>query len=355
MIAVVVVYKSLGIIIFCLTLVITVAWMVHFFAKIKRTVSDIKNILQRPGDPDNEVRLFNFKNRFFKSVLFMYYMFIEGLVIASLIIEYSFDLIYSSDNSISMNNCTINRGSYLYLRYEYKYAFILAIRKGFLVYATLLFILILYYFNNIYKLKEKFIYSPKQVLWLAITFLPGLFVAIATLFPWTILFDWFTNGFILEFTFFVGVYHAKKLNNQLRMRQQDLEHVDFIDKYEMKIHSRQMKQYRLFIKPIFIVGQYLIISKILDEFVREFLGTLILNTCWIKNTFKINFGFFFSLEVKRIYSIANQIVIANITLSVVAFLMTLMVMNFILIWNRIISKRKVISTTPLLDNYRGIV
>ena len=335
--------------------------MVHFFAKIKRTISDIKNILQRPGDPDNEPRLFVFKNRFFKSVLFMYYMFVESLVISSLIIENSFDILYPENSTISMNNnCTIVRGSYLHLRYDYKFALVVAIRKGLVVYTTLLFLLILYYFNNIYKLKEKYIYSPKQVFWLIITFLPALLVAIATLFPWTILLDWFANGLILEITFFVGVYYAKKLNIQLKMRQQDLEHGDQIDIFELKTHAQQMKQYRLFIKPIFVVAQILILSKILDEFVREFIGTFVLNKCWIEYTFKIKFGFISSSEVKKIYLIIQQIVVANVSLSAVAFLVTVIGLNIILIWNEVKSKRKVCRnnftcSTPLLDSYRRIV
>ena len=357
----VVVYKSICIFTFCLFLLVSVSWMVHFFAKIKRTISDIKNILQRPGDPDNEPRLFVFKNRFFKSVLFMYYMFVESLVISSLIIENSFDILYPENNTISMNNnCTIARGSYLHLRYDYKFALVVAIRKGLVVYTTLLFLLILYYFNNIYKLKEKYIYSPKQVFWLIITFLPALVVAIATLFPWTILLDWFANGLILEITFFVGVYYAKKLNIQLKMRQQDLEHGDQIDIFELKTHAQQMKQYRLFIKPIFVVAQILILSKILDEFVREFIGTFVLNKCWIEYTFKIKFGFVSSSEVKKIYLIIQQIVVANVSLSAVAFLVTVIGLNIILIWNEVKSKRKVCRnnftcSTPLLDNYRRIV
>ena len=351
----VVVYKSFGIIIFCLFLLITVSWIIHFFVKIKRTLSDIKNILSRPRDLENERRLSHFKRRLFKSVLFIYYMSIEGLAIVSLITEYTFDISNSRNNTMSLNNCTVDSGSYLYLRYEYKFALILAVRKGLILYATILFILILCYFNDIYKLKEKFKYTPRKILWLIITFLPAVFVAMSTLFPWTILIDWVINGFILELTFFIGVYYAKKLNIQLKMRQQDLSHVDFVDKFQIKTHAKQVRQYRFFIKPIFVLGQFLIIAKILDEFVREFVGTLVLNACWIEETFKIKFGFFSSSEVKRIYSIASQIVVGNISLAVVVFLVTLMSMNLIMIWNNLRSKRKVFSSTPLMENYRGIV
>ena len=343
-----------------LFLLISLMWIIHFFLKIKRTSSEITNLKSRPPDPENDLRLFRYKNRIYKSFLFLYYTIMEVLYVSSLILENSFDLTDAKNSTIAGGNCIIHKGSYLHIRYESKYAYVMAIRKGLIVYSALLFVLILFYFNNIYKFKEKFRHSTKQVLWLFITFLPAVIVAITTLFPWTILFDWVLNAFILEVSYFVGIYYAKILNRQLRMQQQDLEHVDNSNTTILKTHSQIIKQYLVFIKPIFIMAQYLLLSKVLDEFVKEFVGTVILNNCWIEETFKIRLNLIISSETEKIFSIVSQVVNANITLAIVLFVVTLIVLNLKFVCNKIISNRKVYKThykssTPLLGNYKGIV
>ncbi|KAI6649258.1 hypothetical protein LOD99_11625 [Oopsacas minuta] len=277
-----------------------------------------------------------------------------------MITELSFNLAHSKNNTIYVNNCSLYGGSYLHLRYEKVFASAMAVRKGLVVYVTLLFLLILLYFNNVYKFKERFAYSAKQVLWLFVTFLPALLVAITTFLPWTILIDWILNSIVLIVAFFAGVHYAKKLNVQLKMRQQDLEHADGIDVVDLRTHSQQIRQYRLFIKPIFIIGQYLLISKIIDELVKEFVGTILLNNCWVEKTFRIQFPLNISSKAEDIYSILQLVVTTNLTVAICLLMITLIIMNMLLICNKINSKRRVYrthfkSSTPLLGNYRGIV
>ena len=339
---------------------ISVLWIIHFFLKIKRTLSEISDLKRRPSDPENNLRLFRYKNRFYKSIIFLYYTVMEVLYVSSLILENSFDLTDAKNSTIISNNCSIHTGSYLHIRYESKLAYAMAVRKGLIVYSASLFVLILFYFNNMYKFKEHYRHSTKQVLWLFITFLPAVIVAITTLFPWTILFDWVLNAFILEVSYFAGVYYAKKLNIQLRMQHQDLEHIDYSNTTILKTHSQVIKQYLVFIKPIFIMAQYLLLSKVLDEFVKEFVGTIILNNCWIETTFKIRLKLDISSETVKIFSIVRQVVNVNITIAIVLFVVTMIVLNLKFVCNKIISNRKVYKThytssTPLLGNHKGIV
>lgn len=354
------VFNYFNIVLPSLFLLISVTWIIHFLLKIRRTLSEITDLKRRPSDPENNLRLFRCKNRLYKSILFLYYTVIEVLYASSLILENSFDLTDAKNSTINGNSCSIYTGSYLHIRYESKLAYIMAMRKGLVVYSALIFVLILFYFNNIYQFKEKFRHRTKQVLWLFITFLPAVIVAITTLFPWTILFDWVLNAFVLEVSYFVGIYFAKKLNRQLRMQQQDLEHVDYSDTTILKTHSRIINQYLVFIKPIFIVTQYLLLSKVLDEFVKEFIGTIILNNCWIEKTFKIRLKLNISSETERIFSIVSRVVTANITLAIGLFVVTMIALNLKFICNKIVSSRKVYKThykssTPLLGNYKGIV
>ena len=343
---------------FVLSIIISLGWLTYFIFKTKDALNQLRGLKKRPKDPENNIRTSRIRNDYYKSIIFIYYLVIEGALLSCMLVECIYEVVSTHSPVTTDYNCTIARESYLQARHDYTFAIILSTRRGLAVYLTLVFVLILYYFYKIYKLKERFRYSMREAKWLLVTMIPAFFVTVTTLTPWTILIDWITNGIILEIVYFIGVYYAKKVNAYLVMRQQDLIHAYEIDRFTVKQHSSQIRQYKMFLKPIFILGQYLILSKVLDECVKECVGTVILNQCWVEKTFKIPFKFEATAYIKKVYYILKLAVSANIALALLLFTGTLIILNLILIWNNLKWRRNQYqyttsykASTPLLANH----